>query len=52
MDFMKFKTAVAVRFELMAREKKQQIMEIISRKENESLSNASLDELRAMLGSL
>ena len=36
----------------VAREKKQQIMEIISRKENESLSNASLDELRAMLGSL
>lgn len=32
--------------------KKQQIMEIISRKEIESLSNASLDELRAMLGSL
>ena len=32
--------------------KKQQIMEIISRKETESLSNASLDELRAMLGSL
>lgn len=35
-----------------ARAKKQQIMEIISRKETESLSNASLDELRAMLGSL
>ena len=34
------------------RAKKQQIMEIISRKETESLSNASLDELRAMLGSL
>jgi len=27
-------------------------MEIISHKETESLSNASLDELRAMLGSL
>lgn len=35
-----------------ARAKKQQIMEIISRKETESLSNVSLDELRAMLGSL
>ena len=35
-----------------ARAKKQQIMEIISRKETESLSNASLDELRAMLSSL
>ena len=36
----------------VAREKKQQIMEIISRKETESLSNASLDDLRAMLSSL
>jgi len=36
----------------VARAKKQQIMEIISRKEIESLSNASLDDLRAMLSSL
>ena len=35
-----------------AHAKKQQIMEIISRKETESLSNASLDDLRAMLSSL
>lgn len=35
-----------------ARAKKQQIMEIISRKETEALSGASLDDLRAMLSSL
>lgn len=35
-----------------ARAKKQQIMEIIERKETEALSGASLDDLRAMLSSL
>lgn len=35
-----------------ARAKKQQIMEIIERKETEVLSGASLDDLRAMLSSL
>lgn len=34
------------------RAKKQQIMEIISRKETEALSGASLNDLRAMLSSL
>ena len=49
MDFMKFKTAVAARFEMMA---PFGLFRTTMPKENESLSNASLDELRAMLGSL